>query len=48
MVIGYKRMDQFVENPPSQTIFHAGDILWVVGEKTSVDELEQLRSEMKV
>jgi CPA2 family monovalent cation:H+ antiporter-2 len=48
MVIGYKRIDQFVENPPSQTIFHAGDILWVVGEKASVDELEQLRCEVEV
>ncbi len=48
MVIGYKRMDQFVENPPSQTVFHAGDILWVVGEKASVDELEKLRCEMEV
>jgi monovalent cation:H+ antiporter-2, CPA2 family len=48
LVIGYKRSDQFVENPPSQTIFQPNDILWIVGEKNSIDELEQMRCDPKI
>ena len=43
LVIGYKRSGNFVENPPSRTIFESDDILWIVGEKSAVEEIEALR-----
>lgn len=47
LVIGYKRAGVFVENPPSDTVFEPNDILWVVGEKSAVDELVSMRCDMK-
>lgn len=42
LVIGYRRDDKFIENPPSDTVFHSKDTLWIVGDLVSVHNIENL------
>jgi CPA2 family monovalent cation:H+ antiporter-2 len=39
MVVGIERDGIRIQNPNSDSVFKAGDLLWVVGEESSVDKL---------
>lgn len=43
LVIGYRRDNQFIDNPPSHTTFEAKDTLWIVGDKEVVMHLAEMR-----
>ena len=39
LVIGIERNNTQMLNPDSTTIFEWGDVVWIVGEKSKIDQL---------
>jgi CPA2 family monovalent cation:H+ antiporter-2 len=41
LVVGIQRNDERILNPPSDTEFQWGDIIWIVGERKKIQELNK-------